>query len=425
MPAYRGRWTAASVLWLLVVRQLWLLSIAGLVGVAACSRLLDFSEVTGGEPIADSGSTGDAAGDAAVSCSGGTTDCGGACVDLAGNQAHCGACNVDCGGGACQNSLCGPYVVSKVGCHSVVADASGAFAYVTHYVADLTSTIGGVYKVDLKTGETTGLALGQHGAVVIVLDGDVLFWSTETATSTQVPRAIWRLELQSQASTPTRVYPDLGAPAGARPFGLKVADGFVYFADRAGAIGRLPVAGGSSEILHPTVPGEPLNLDVLGSWIYYTERNAALNTDAVKRLSRTPATPPDPPENVLTGLEGAWGVTARELPSDDGGVQLSVFTSIANGAAVARSRPTGGFSTLTISNQLGVLAPDGAEITLVDDTLYWATRGGVGGTIQTHQLGSSGNAATFAEAHSPVGITRVGDFLYWCSLTDGLVRTRL
>jgi hypothetical protein len=124
-------------------------------------------------------------------------------------------------------------------------------------------------------------------------------------------------------------------------------------------------------------------------------------------------------------LEGAWGVTARELPGADGGLQVNVFASIANGAAVARSRSTGGFSTLTISNELGVLAPDGAEITLVDDRLFWATRGGIGGTIQAYQLGSVGNAATFADAHTPVGVTRVGDFVFWCSLQDGLVRKRL
>lgn len=410
------------------VSRFWSLALPGLLGLAACGRLLDFSEVTGGS--ADAGATADAAadtgtgGDSAANCSGGQTDCGGQCVDLATDKNHCGACNTDCGGGECTASKCQPFGLSKIECHSVATDDTGSFVYVTRY-REPGSSDGGVYKIDLKTGEATGMALGYAGAAWLVVAGNAVFWTTELIGSSDRPQAVWRLDLSSSGATPTQLYPNSGDTTLRRPFGLSVDGNFVYFADKNGAIGRAPLGGGGSELLYTSLPGTPLNLDVLDPWIYYTELNTAPNTGAVRRVPLVPATPPDPPEDVLPGLEGAWGVIARDLPLPDGGTRATVFASIAGGAVIAAANATGGFFTTTVSNQTGGAAPAGADITLVGDQLYWATRYGIGGSIQTYQLEAIGNATEFASSKEPIGIASVGDFLYWCSLKDGLTRARL
>ncbi len=410
------------------VPRFWLLALPGLLGLAACGRLLDFSEVTGG--TADAGANTDAdteagtGGDAAANCTGGQTDCGGQCVDLASDKNHCGACNTDCGGGECSGSKCQPFGLSTIECHSVVPDDAGNFVYVTRYRGP-GSADGGVYKVDLATGDSTGLALGYAGAAWLVLAGGAVFWTTELTGSNDPPQAVWRLDLESSGATPTRVYPNAGDTTSRRPFGLSVDDSFVYFADKDGAIGRAPVAGGDSELLYTNLPGTPLNLDVLGQWIYYTELNPTPTPDAVRRVPLVPTSPPDPPEDVLPDLEGAWGVIARDLPAPEGGTRPNVFTSVAGGAVIATGKATTGFTTTTVSNQTGGSAPAGADITLIGDQLYWATRYGIGGSIQNYQLEVIGNATEFASSKEPIGIAAVGHFLYWCSLKDGLTRARL
>ena len=363
-------------------------------------------------------------GDAATSCTGGQTDCGGQCVDLASDKNHCGACDTDCGGGECSGSTCQPFGLSKVECHSVIPDDTGNFVYVTRYRSP-GGADGGVYKVDLATGDATGLALGYAGAAWLVLADNAIFWTTELTDTNDPPQAVWRLDLGAGGATPTQVYPNAGDTTARRPFGLAVSGSFVYFADKNGAIGRVPTSGGPSELLYPSLPGTPLNLDVLGQWIYYTELNKAPNTDAVRRVPLVPASPPGQPEDVLPGLEGAWGVIARDLPAPGGGTRPNVFSSIAGGAVIATGKATTGFTTTTISNQTGGSAPAGADITLIDNQLYWTTRYGIGGSIQTYQLEAIGNASEFASSKEPIGITNVGEFLYWCSLKDGLTRARL
>ncbi|MCA9596656.1 MAG: hypothetical protein KC776_25240 [Myxococcales bacterium] len=388
-----------------------LFALAALLSLTACSRLLDFSEVTGGK--ADAGGTN--------ACGSGETQCSDECVDLTSNANHCGACDTDCGGGACTASKCQPFLLAPLdGCHSVVVDETGSNVYVTRYLPEASKAEGGVYKVDLQTGEVTGVALGQSGAAWLRRAGKTLFWTTEAA-----PEAVWKLDVDMPGATPAQVYPNAGDSTPRRPFGLAVDGSFVYFTDKNGAIGRVPVAGDTSELLYPNLSGVPTTLDVLGSWIYYSEHNPDPGTDAIRRVPLSPSTPPDSPEAVATKLEGAWGVIARELPNDDSGLELRVFASVANGALIATPKPAGGFSTTAVSNETGVAAPSGAEIILLDDELYWATRGGVGGSIQSYRLGSIGSASEFASTNTPVGVTSVGDFLYWCSLDFGLVRARL
>ncbi len=413
--------------------------VPGLLTAAACSRLLDFSDVTGGavdagdDAAADgSGGEGGAAaggssgaggsatgggGSAGAGGSGGAggssgcaaalTDCGGTCVDTASDSEHCGMCNRSCGGGDCEASDCKPVRLGEeIGCHSVAIDGAGTYAYITRLAGG-----GGVYRVDLSTGTTTAVATGYAQSVWIELAGNAVFWTTE-----QMDGAVWKVELTSGA-TPVKVYPNSGDPTMRQPFGLTVADGFVYFADKTGVIGRIPEAGTTSEILY-TGLGKLLTLDVLGSWIYYVERTADV-------VNRVPLMPPGSPQPILTSIEKPWGVIAREV-TQEAGLVTNVYASTQGGMVIAGGQTNGMFSTIRVTNG-GVAMPGAAEIISVGDQLFWANRpiSTGGGSIQTYRLGALGNGTVVASAKRATGLAHADGFLYWCALDSGLVRLRL
>ena len=420
--------TSANLVGLAVTRLPMIMLV--LVASWGCSQLLDFSEVTGGEDGAGAqgglggGSGFDAGGAGATGdggCEKGSLQCEGQCVDISKDPEHCGECQRSCGGGECKASACQPFVVGSLpGCHSVIPDEAAGSAYVTRWRSDVDKDQGGVYRIDLSSGKATPVGLGQAGAAWLVKVGSVLYWSNEIA-----PRGIWAFDLKQPSQGTTQLYPEAGDTTPRRPFGLAVADGNVYFADRGGAIGSVSAVNGVS-FLYQNMTDKPLTLAVLDDWIYYTDHPTSLKEGdpPTHKVARLPRVKLGPAEAVLNKLHNPWGLQVSNLPDGSGKSFPNVFVSISKGAAIAKGTATG-FKQSTVSNEENVPSPIGVDITLVGERLYWATRYGAGGSIQTYKLGEIGKATTLADTNHPVGLAHAGDFLYWCSFDFGLIRLRL
>jgi hypothetical protein len=406
-----------------VIRRIVVPGLACVGVLSACELVFPIVE---GAPIGQGGAGGfdgstDAAGGAA-GCGASETACSTGCVNLGEDPAHCGGCERDCGGGQCSGGQCQQVLVAPLaGCHNVVIDDAGTSAYVTRWLPVTNAEAGGVYRVNLTSGESEPLAVGHARAAWIERSGGSLFFSTE-----QSPPGVWRLPLEPPGAAALRVYPEAndGGAETQLPFGLTTDGADVYFADREGAIGRIAQGGTSATLIYQGLSQAPLTLSVTADFIYFTDVPTTAGSPN-DRIWRAPLAAAGAVELVAWNLVRPWGIVSRTRPDGDGGTTVDVFASVAGGAISVTLESGPSWVKRTIGNDSALGQQDGAGLLLSGSQLLWATRYAVGGSIQSYELGRLGSATTHVSANNPIGLARSGDFLYWCAHDYGLVRLRL
>ena len=195
-------------------------------------------------------------------CDAGLTTCSGSCVDVSTDAANCGYCGHDCRGGGCANGACQPVVVGKTN----ALDHPGGLQ-----VDDLNVYFSfgwgagksGLARMPINGGAAVPLLQGQSWINRLALTSSSLLWTeygSQPGTNGMVAT------MPKKGGTLTPVVAGL-----AYPTTLAIGATHIYYAMQGWSIHRVPLAGGTSELLWSTSgPYDAIDIAVDSTHVYFS-----------------------------------------------------------------------------------------------------------------------------------------------------------
>jgi hypothetical protein len=323
----------------------------------------------------------------------------------------------------CGDAACAPETVWPVPCHSVFVHANETNAFVTRY-GDTSHGPPGLYLVDLREGDPAAAGVSiynddGHPAAGIAGNGSDVVFATRHASGgvflapTANPMAASKFIASIEA------------------FGVALSDdGNIYWAEGAGNV----VAKTQSLMSVDSwdIPGQPYYLAVskeIGdgdvAYVAYNVSPGGTDMGQVARLVIG-----EQPETVLGAPHEARGIAVRKLARPDGEVVPHIFVVTAGGAKMAWRDADLTFKVVDLGG--APANPDDmvpGEIVVDATYAYWAIRGknNPGGDVFRKAHHGDSPAESLGEnEQDPIGLSLVDNMLYWCSNSEqGLRRLTL